>query len=53
MEIRDAEAQSGGGLEAPGGSVHADCGRSEWVFGWEEKSSPVLTIFVRSVRRTG
>ena len=44
MEVRDGQAEAGGRLEAARGRVHADCGRSERIGGWEEEGSPVLAI---------
>ena len=34
-------------MEAAGRSVHADCGGSERVVRWEDKSAPVLAIVIR------
>ena len=53
MEIGDAEAETGGGLEAAGGGVHSDGGWGEGVVGWKHESAPVLTIFIRCFGRTG
>lgn len=33
--------------------MHADCGRSEWVVGWEDEGAPILTAMVGSVFGTG
>ena len=48
MEVGDGEAETGGGLEAAGGSVHSDCGGSEGVVGWEYERAPVLAIVIGS-----
>ena len=46
VEIADAEAEAGGGLEAAGGGVHSDGGRGEGVVGGEEEGAPVLAVVV-------
>lgn len=53
MEVGDAEAEAGAGLEAARGRVHADCGRGEGVVGREHESAPVLAAVVRGVGRAG
>ena len=53
VEVAYAEAEAGGGLEAPGGSVHADCGGSEGVFGREDEGAPVLAANVGGVGGAG
>lgn len=49
MKVGDGETEACGGLEAAGGSDHADCGRFEGVVGGEVKSAPVLTAGVGGV----
>ena len=53
MKVGDAKAETGRGLKAPGGSVHADGGWSEGVFRGKEEGSPVLAIFIGGFRGAG
>ena len=53
MEVRDAEAEARGGLEAPRGGVHPDCGGCEGVVGREHERSPVLAVLVGGFGRAG
>lgn len=53
MEIADAEAEAGRGLEAARGRVHPDGRGSEGVVGWEEEGPPVLPVFVGGGGRAG
>lgn len=48
MEVGNAEAQPGRGLEAARRGVHADRWRGEGVVRREHQCAPVLTIFVGS-----
>ena len=53
MEVGDAKAEPGRGLEAAGGCVHADGGRREGVVGREDEGAPVLAAFVGGLWRAG
>lgn len=52
MEIGDGEAEASGGLEAAGGSVHANGRRGERVVGWEDQCAPILAVVVGSLLRS-
>jgi hypothetical protein len=51
VEVGDAEAQAGAGLEAAGRGVHADGGRREGVVWREHERAPVLAAFVGGLGR--
>ncbi len=53
MEVADAEAEAGRGLEAARGRVHPDGGGREGVVAREEECPPVLPVFVGRARRAG
>jgi hypothetical protein len=53
VEVGDAQAEAGGGLEAAAGRVHADRWWGEGVVGWEHERAPVLPAFVGGVGRAG
>lgn len=53
MEIADAEAEAGRGLESAGGGMHTDCRGSEGIVGWEHEGAPVLAVVVGCLFWTG
>ena len=53
MEVADAQAEAGAGLESAAGGVHADCRWGERVVWGEHERAPVLAAFVGGVGWAG